>query len=108
MLDSAGGAFRLLCMRLTQEEQRAICGSIHKVDPEARVLLFGSRVNDQARGGDIDLLVLSDRLGFDDLWPIRREILDRIGWQKLDLIIENERDGLSAIARVAMETGERL
>jgi hypothetical protein len=65
-------------------------------------------VDDQARGGDIDLLVLSDRLGFDDLWPIRRDILDRIGWQKLDLIIENERDGLSAIARVAMETGEAL
>jgi predicted nucleotidyltransferase len=95
-------------MRLTQEEQRAICASIHKVDPDARILLFGSRVNDQARGGDIDLLVLSDLLGFDDLWPIRREILDRIGWQKLDLIIENERNGLSAIARVAMETGERL
>lgn len=85
-----------------------ICDSINRVDPEARILLFGSRVDDQARGGDIDLLVLSDRLGFDDLWPIRREILDRIGWQKLDLIIENERVGLSAIARVAMETGERL
>ena len=54
-------------MRLTQEEQRAICGSIHKVDPDARILLFGSRVNDEARGGDIDLLVLSDLLGFDDL-----------------------------------------
>jgi predicted nucleotidyltransferase len=95
-------------MRLTQQERKVICDSINRVDPEARILLFGSRVDDQARGGDIDLLVLSDRLGFDDLWPIRREILDRIGWQKLDLIIENERVGLSAIARVAMETGERL
>ena len=95
-------------MRLTQQERKVICDSINRVDPEARILLFGSRVDDQARGGDIDLLVLSDRLGFDDLWPIRREILDRIGLQKLDLIIENERVGLSAIARVAMETGERL
>jgi predicted nucleotidyltransferase len=95
-------------MRLTQQERKVICDSINRVDPEARILLFGSRVDDQARGGDIDLLVLSDRLGFDDLWPIRHEILDRIGWQKLDLIIENERVGLSAIARVAMETGERL
>jgi predicted nucleotidyltransferase len=95
-------------MRLTQQERKVICDSINRIDPEARILLFGSRVDDQARGGDIDLLVLSDRLGFDDLWPIRREILDRIGWQKLDLIIENERVGLSAIARVAMETGERL
>lgn len=95
-------------MRLTQQEQKVICDSINKVDPEAQILLFGSRVDDQARGGDIDILVLSERLGFDDLWPVRREILDGIGWQKLDLIIENERSGLSAIARVAMETGERF
>jgi predicted nucleotidyltransferase len=95
-------------MRLTQQEQKVICDSINKVDPDARILLFGSRVDDQARGGDIDLLVLSERLGFDDLWPIRRDILDCIGWQKLDLIVENERDGLSAIGRVALETGERL
>jgi hypothetical protein len=52
--------------------------------------------------------VLSDRIGFDDLWPIRRDILDLIGWQKLDLIVENEGQGLSPIARVAMETGKRL
>ena len=38
-------------MRLIQEEQGVICGSIHKVDPDARILLFGSRVDDQARGG---------------------------------------------------------
>ena len=45
-------------MRLIQEEQGVICGSIHKVDPDARILLFGSRVDDQARGGgDIDLLL---------------------------------------------------
>ena len=37
-------------MRLTQQEQKVICDSINKVDPEARILLFGSRVDDQARG----------------------------------------------------------
>jgi len=85
-----------------------ICDSVHRVDPEARILLFGSRVDDRARGGDIDLLVLSNRIGFDDLWPIRREILDCIGWQKLDLIVESESAGLSAIAQLAVETGQRL
>ena len=79
-------------MRLSHNEQQVIRDSIHRVDPNARIVLFGSRVDDQARGGDIDLLVLSDR----------------IGWQKLDLIVENEGQGLSPIARVAMETGKRL
>jgi|TARA_B110000008_G_C16597869_1_gene415165 predicted nucleotidyltransferase len=95
-------------VRLTLTEQQVIRDSIHRVDPKARIVLFGSRVDDQARGGDIDLLVLSNRIGFDDLWPMRRDILDRIGWQKLDLIVENEDQGLSPIARVAMETGKRL
>jgi predicted nucleotidyltransferase len=95
-------------MRLSQQEQKVISNSILRVDPGARIFLFGSRVDDQARGGDIDLLVLSDCIGFDDLWPIRREILDEIGWQKLDLIIENEVLGLSAIGKLAMQTGQRL
>jgi len=40
-------------MRLTQQEQQVICNSINRVDPEARILLFGSRVDDLARGGGI-------------------------------------------------------
>ena len=95
-------------MRLTQQEQQIICDSIYRFDADARILLFGSRADDDLRGGDIDLFILSEQIGFDDIWPIRRDILDQIGWQKLDLIVENERDGLSAIGRLALETGEWL
>ena len=45
-------------MRLTAEERIAIADAARAtLVPGSRVSLFGSRVDDQARGGDIDLLV---------------------------------------------------
>lgn len=94
-------------MRLTEAQQAAVVGAIRARDPDARVYLFGSRLNDKARGGDIDLLVISDRIAFEDEWGIRRDILDRIGWQKLDLIVRRS-DARDAIAEHALETGVQL
>jgi len=92
-------------MRISREVQELIKKSICDLDPDADVYLFGSRVHDDARGGDIDLLVASDRLGFRDLWPIRRSILDEIGWQKLDIVLRKkeqlsrEQDAMSVLAK---------
>jgi predicted nucleotidyltransferase len=45
-------------MRLTQRQQRVINDAAAKTfGPDAKVILFGSRLDDQKRGGDIDLLV---------------------------------------------------
>ena len=76
-----------LFMRLTQQEQKVICDSINRVDPEARILLFGSRVDDQARGGDIDILCLSSEINRQQRRLIRREMGDRLAGQKIDLVI---------------------
>ena len=92
-------------MRLSGDTRRIIVDAIRSRDPDARIILFGSRTDDRARGGDIDLLVVSDRLGFRDLWPIRRDILDQIGWQKLDLILREKDKADTPIARVAEQTG---
>lgn len=43
-------------MRLSHQEQSAIKGVLSKFDPLGKVYLFGSRVDDHRRGGDIDLL----------------------------------------------------
>ena len=67
-------------MRLTPKQKCVIHEAIHRVDPKARVVLFGSRTVNEAKGGDIDLFVVSDRIGMRDEWKIRRDIFDVIGW----------------------------
>jgi uncharacterized protein len=55
--------------------------------PGAQIYLYGSRANNNARGGDIDLMVLTPT-------PVNRSILRNIrigfykkfGWQKIDLV----------------------
>ena len=48
-------------MRLTPEQQLALRAALRRsFGTGARLLLFGSRVDDQARGGDYDLLVQTD------------------------------------------------
>lgn len=81
-------------MRLADHEVATIREEVRRLDASAETYLFGSRLDDAARGGDIDLLIISDRIGFRDLLRLRRSILDRIGWQQLDLIVRR-RDELS-------------
>jgi predicted nucleotidyltransferase len=95
-------------MRLTSSEKNAILAAVSKHDAGARVILFGSRTDDRARGGDIDLLVVSDRIGFRQEWAIRRDILDEIGWQKLDLVVRRHSGLNEGIAHIAVELGVPL
>lgn len=74
-------------MRLNREERETILATIRRRDPAASVFLFGSRVRDDARGGDIDLIALSKM----PLEQERHRILDdlciELGEQKIDLLI---------------------
>jgi predicted nucleotidyltransferase len=92
-------------MRLDPNQTDAIIKAVRRQDPAAEIILFGSRTNDQAKGGDIDLLVVSDHINMHQEWLIRRDILDEIGWQKLDLIVRRHDQLDSPIASIAMETG---
>ncbi|HLP60142.1 MAG TPA: nucleotidyltransferase domain-containing protein [Candidatus Deferrimicrobium sp.] len=53
----------------------------------ARVYLFGSRVDDNKKGGDIDILILSEqKLSLKDKTHIRYSFYEKYGEQKLDLV----------------------
>jgi len=74
-------------MRLKDSEQVAIVTTIKCLDNNARVFLFGSRVDDTKKGGDIDLLVMSDRLTSDDKRTIKMKLYELLGEQKIDLVL---------------------
>jgi predicted nucleotidyltransferase len=98
-------SLNLYPMRLSSKELSIIESTIRNRDPQASIYLFGSRVNDDAKGGDIDLLVISNLIEFRDEIAIRREILDEIGWQKLDLIVRPDKNSQTPIVRIAIESG---
>jgi predicted nucleotidyltransferase len=95
-------------MRLTASEADAIREEVSRLDPEAELYLYGSRTDDAARGGDIDLLVVSDKLALRDVLRLRIRILDRIGWQQLDLVARRRNQLGDAFATMAKETGQKL
>lgn len=48
--------------------------------------MFGSRVDDNAKGGDIDLLVISTRIDFAIKIKILAQFMIKLGEQKIDLV----------------------
>ncbi len=88
-------------MRLTEEERQIIKKAVQEVyGPTAVVRLFGSRVHDHLRGGDIDLHVevtapsdSPDRKGA--LWLT---LQDALGEQRIDII-----ESLNSVERRPIE-----
>jgi len=74
-------------MRLASHEIKSIKETILQMDAEAQIRLFGSRLDDNKRGGDIDLLILSSSLGFQDKLKIRYLLKEKLGERKIDIII---------------------
>jgi predicted nucleotidyltransferase len=95
-------------MRLEAQQVQAIREEIKRFDAEAEIYLYGSRVDDSGRGGDIDLLVVSDKLGFREVLRLRTGIMDRIGWQQLDLVVRRRDQLNEPLAVAARETGIKL
>ena len=79
-------------MRLTEKEISAIKNNILRFDATAKIYLFGSRVNKNEKGGDIDILVISDKIGFNEKIKIRTGIFKEIEEQKLDLVVKKDFD----------------
>ena len=76
-------------MRLYIEQIEVLKNKLAMLSLDAKLYLFGSRVDDNARGGDINLLVVSDELTKKDLRILRVDFFKHFGEQKLDIVLDN-------------------
>ena len=99
-------------MRLSQQTQQIIRETVHEIfGIEANVKLFGSRTNDDARGGDIDLLVELPTITAE----IERKTIQltarlqlRIGDQPIDILVLDPSTPRQSIHEQAAMTGINL
>jgi len=95
-------------MRLTNSEVKAITSIFKEVFKSGQIYLFGSRVDDSLRGGDIDLYIQTDNM--DNLMEKKIEFLvslkRKIGEQKIDVVISRDVD--RPIEQEALKKGIRL
>ena len=93
-------------MRITSEEHATISKLIHQVDAEAKIYLFGSRVDDTALGGDIDLLVLSEKINLMSKLELLAQMHRQLGERKIDVVIYP--DTGHPFPRMVIQTGVQL
>lgn len=99
-------------MRLTEEQRRLIRDTVASaLGPQARVRLFGSRLDDARRGGDIDLLVevpapLLDRLQRELELGARLE--RELGGRRIDLLLLDPATPRQSVHEVALAQGVPL
>lgn len=86
-------------MRLEEPEVISIIGAIESflMGTACELRLHGSRVDDNAKGGDIDLLLVVDSVQDKDALNLQKhkilvEIKEVIGEQKIDLMIVSQDD----------------
>ncbi len=74
-------------MRLDDKIKLFFKQSIDKNIQGSKLYLFGSRANNEALGGDIDLMILTNEpINKTIFRAIRMEFYKQFGWQKIDLI----------------------
>jgi predicted nucleotidyltransferase len=93
-------------VRIADTEKQALVQAVRQVDQDAHIWLFGSRVDDTKKGGDIDIAVLSGKIKLPERMKIRRNSVDVLGEQKIDIVVSA--DGQDPFFRLAVETGVRI
>ena len=99
-------------MRLTPEAREIIRTTTQEVfGAQARVRLFGSRTDDNQRGGDIDLLVELPSHQSDapkKSLTLAAGLQMRLGDQPIDVLVTDPESPLDPIHRTAAATGELI
>jgi len=87
-------------MRLSLQEIKVLKTKLNDLDRNARLYLFGSRIDDQKKGGDIDLLIKSNTFKQADIRKLRLSFFDVFGEQKIDIIVDDGTDDNAFIKKI--------
>ena len=77
-------------MRLSKDEVKILKNTLYTLNSDAKLYLFGSRLYDNKKGGDIDLLIVSKTFTKKLLRKLRVEFFKYFGEQKLGIIVDDE------------------
>jgi predicted nucleotidyltransferase len=96
-------------MRLSEAQRRAIVAETARIfGPDATVRLFGSRTDDAARGGDIDLHVEATGDGaelLDRELKLYAGLIRRLGDRRIDIVVHSRGAAQRSIDLQAVRTG---
>ena len=88
-------------MRLSNQVIQYIKTHLKRIEPESQVYIFGSRADDNAKGGDIDILWLTNEaMSKRTIRIFKIGFYKRFGWQKIDVVnfTFNQKDVFKDIA----------
>ncbi len=96
-------------MRLTKDAVKSIRHIVGQMCEDAEVWLFGSRVDDHKKGGDIDLYIeTGNEIQITDQLRLISRLQRALGFRKIDLIIRTPGSAERSIFHTAKKTGVRL
>jgi predicted nucleotidyltransferase len=95
-------------MRISREQIDFLKNEILAVVPDAVVYLFGSRADDEKKGGDLDIMVLANRkIRWKEKATIRWHYFEKFGEQKLDIIFSTFKEE-DPFKQLVLHEGVRL
>ena len=98
-------------MRLSQYEIESIKASAGRhFGSEVQVFLFGSRVDDSARGGDIDLFIKAETVMLNSRNKIAfiSDLVMKIGERRVDVVLDNEKREKEQFFKTIEKTAVKL
>ncbi len=100
-------------MRLTPFQQQTICqNALRFFGEQTQVWLFGSRIDDTKRGGDIDLYIEPQLQEIHNLVMAKLKFLRALhlslGEQKIDVVLAVNKNNPLPIYQIAKQTGIQL